>query len=339
MGRLGLQMKKETIMVAPRTGLFKAVCLSAALLGAVSAVITLGLAEPVQAAGGNGNGNAGGNGKGNGNSGESRGGSEKGAASSGDRAGGQGAAGASAKAAGNSGARGGEGGTSFSGSADREDKQPSSKVKAENDKTRASAGKGNKLARELGVHPSELGALNAANASNVALSRASATSRVGRIAAYRDAVLDGQLVQSDYNDALEALQAFDGEYRDRNAIEQQIADLEKQIAALEQPLPQTDEDVVETQEEVVATEEDVVEAEPEPPTTEQQIAGLEQQIADLNAELEEATRYEQAVALEAELGEQLEAQSDLERSLLKAAANKPVTDEVEAAVQSLLGID
>ena len=45
--------------------------------------------------------------------------------------------------------------------------------------------KGNKLATALGVHPSELGALNALNASPNAFANASPTSRVGRIAAYR----------------------------------------------------------------------------------------------------------------------------------------------------------
>jgi hypothetical protein len=340
-------MTRETIMVAPRTGLLKAVCLSAALMGAVSGVITLGLAEPVHAAGGNGkgNGNAGGNGKGNGA--ESRGKNEKSSASSGDRAGSQTAKGASGKAAGNSGGGGGEGGTSFSGSGDSEDKQPAtssktqtkSKVTAETAKAKAPAGRGNRLARELGVHPSELGALNAANASDVALSNASKTSRVGRIAACRDAVLAGQLIQVDYDAAVEALEAFEGDYRTSSFIETEIARLEQQVAELEMQLPATEETIPETEEVVDVPADDVIEAEPAPPTPEQQIGDLQGQITALELELAEAVRYEEAVGLVEKLDAQREIQLDVERSLLEAAANKPVTDEVEAAVQKLLGID
>ena len=55
--------------------------------------------------------------------------------------------------------------------------------------------------------PSELGALNAAHASPQALAHASPNSRVGRIAAYRDAVLGRAVVPSDYDLARAELDA------------------------------------------------------------------------------------------------------------------------------------
>jgi hypothetical protein len=51
-----------------------------------------------------------------------------------------------------------------------------------------------------------------------------------------------------------------------------------------------------------------------------------------------AIAYETVSGEVADLEEQLEDQPELERSLLEAAANKPVTDEVEAAVKQLLGL-
>ena len=61
--------------------------------------------------------------------------------------------------------------------------------------------------------------------------------------------------------------------------------------------------------------------------------------AELDAELAAAEAYEALTEEVAALEEQVANQPEVERSLLEAAANKPVTDEVEAAVKQLLGLE
>jgi hypothetical protein len=60
--------------------------------------------------------------------------------------------------------------------------------------------------------------------------------------------------------------------------------------------------------------------------------------ATLADELADAVAYETLEDEVAELAQQVEDQPEMERSLLEAAANKEVTDEVEAAVRKLLGL-
>lgn len=79
-------------------------------------------------------------------------------------------------------------------------KKPSKSNRGKSGNSRGSNGngqRGNVAAQELGVHPSDLGALNAANANWHALENASPDSRVGKIAIYRDAVLAGQQIDAD----------------------------------------------------------------------------------------------------------------------------------------------
>ena len=99
----------------------------------------------------------------------------------------------------------------------------------------ATPAKGNRLARALGVHPSELGALNAANASAKALANAAPGSRVGRIAAYRDAVLAGQLLQDDYDAAAALLAGLSPPDLSSDEIAGDLQDLrdEQDLAVLE----------------------------------------------------------------------------------------------------------
>ncbi|MCX8955455.1 hypothetical protein OU790_18715, partial [Ruegeria sp. NA] len=59
----------------------------------------------------------------------------------------------------------------------------------------------------------------------------------------------------------------------------------------------------------------------------------------LNAEKQAALEYEEAVQDVEDLADAVEQQSLDERAALEDAANKPVTDEVEAAVKAMLGLD
>ena len=67
-------------------------------------------------------------------------------------------------------------------------------------------------------------------------------------------------------------------------------------------------------------------------------AKAEAEKAELDAELAEAEEYAALTEEVADLEEKVENQPEVERALLEAAANKPVTDEVEAAVKQLLGL-
>ena len=288
--------------------LLKACTLSVALLGSAAVVTAISMPDAAYAksgndnGGGNGNGGANGNGGGNGN-------------------GNGGGNGNSAKSDGGSVEKSSK--SSKASKASKEKAGGSSKAKVTKKKK--------SLADELGVSASELGALNAAHANPNALKNASPNSRVGRIAAYRDSVLAGQ--------ALEA------------ALETKQAELEGLTP------PDRDSSVVQSE---------LVTAQVETDETAGTVAELEQALADAGGvdaaieadlaaaradlEVDEAveaalqTEYDDAVAFEtlsAEvdgLAQQVEDQPELERSLLEAASNKPVTDAVEAAVKKLLGL-
>lgn len=297
----------------------KACSLSVALLGSVAIVAAVSMPDVAFAKSGNdnGGGNGGGNGNGNGNGGGNGGGNS-------DKSGGNGKSDKSDKSD-----RGNK--------SDKADKKKSDSAKAK-EKTKAKAKakpKKKDLAEELGVHPSELGALNAAHANENAFKNAAPNSRVGRIAAYRDSVLAGE------------------------ALAEELAVKEAELAALDEPTRASDE---------VKTELDL--AVEETGTAAGVVTGLETQLANtdpadtatvdaINAELAEAratlaaaeaaeadlqAEYDNAVAYETvdaeidALTQKIEDQPELERSLLEAAANKEVTDEVEAAVKKLLGL-
>lgn len=329
-----------------RTGLLKAACLSAALMGATATVMVVAFADPVHAAGGNGNGNGNGKGNGGGNAGGNGGGNGSGNAggngggngnsqvggNSGDAAAG---GGGSSKA---SGGNSGNGGTSFS-KTDKAEKGGKSDTpsrsfakKSVDEDNGASPAKGNKLARALGVHPSELGALNAANASAKALANAAPGSRVGRIAAYRDAVLAGQILQDEYDAAAALLADLNPPELSNGEIAGNLQDLrdEQDLAVLERGA------LAEQLAEVGGTDA-VIEA--DIATLDIEIAERDAAISALEGDLADAVAYEEASDVVGTLAEQLEMQEALETSLLETAANKPVTPEIEDAVQQMLGID
>ncbi len=319
--------------------------MSIALLG--GAALTVAVIAPDVAYAGKGNGK--GNGGGNGNAGGK------------DNAGGKGNAGGHGASGGDSVAKGkavgkGHGGTRGKSGASRDpiraitdmlrgkssDAKTRRTTRTSNKKaatrsapkvTAAPAPKprGNPLARELGVHPSELGALNAAHASPNALANASPNSRVGKIAMYMGEVEASRELAAELDAAEAELAMLDEPTRSQEEIDAAIetangekAGLESELAALQQALSETEGDSSAIADQIAEVETALTEKNGE-------IADLEQERADGEAY---AMAQDEVERLEGEL----ETQEADQRMALEEAANKPVTDEVEAAVQKLLGI-
>ncbi len=191
--------------------------------------------------------------------------------------------------------------------------------------------KGNAMAALLGAHPSELGALNAANASETALANASPNSRVGRIATYRDTVLAGEPLREELAEQLEELTGLEPPERTVEEIEEDLATSLNEVQANQKRVEELRQDLIDAG----GMDEDIE-------------AQLEQAEADLKESLQEAQAlgderqaaidYEDATESVQDLADQLEEQELAEREALEAAANKPVTDAVEEEVKSLLGL-
>ena len=293
-------------MKSTRKNILSAAFFSAALLGAMSIAATVPFADAAYAKGGNEGGNGGGNsgGNGGGNSGGNSGGSET-------------SAGGSAKTdRGNS------------GNATQPKASQSSSVRP------AKLDKNADLAGVLGVHPSELGALNAAHASPTALANASPNSRVGRIAAYRDAVLGRSDLLADYDLTRAALDAATPPARDRDTITGDLAQLDADIGLASS-------DLADLRDALAAAPEgtDTTALEGEITALEGEVGALSVERTAVQSELAAAIDYAELAEREAELREAIADQPETELSLLEAAANKPVTDGVVATVNDLLGLD
>lgn len=325
----------------PFTNFLKISTLSVALLSSTAIVATVAMPDVAYA----GNGKGGGNGGGNGNSADK---------------GNQGKSGASEKANGAQSKAKGSSAKSKSKSKTKAKREAGNPLKAlgslfkkkdEAPKTKrvektkriakrvptlsetsAPKPRGNPLARALGVHPSELGALNAANASPTALANASPNSRVGKLAIYAGEVETTRAIEAELLSAQDILDALDAPERSgaeiQSAIEgansartTRLNDLDSLLADLE----------------AAGGEDAEIEAVIETATAD--IVALDEEIAALEQERSDGEAYEAAAEDVAILEDDLAGQADNQRSALEAAANKEVTDAVEAAVQSLLGID
>lgn len=289
----------------------KACSLSVVLAGSVALVAAISLPDVVYADSGKGNG--GGNGGGNGNSGGNGGGNGNGN--------GGGNSAKADKSSGNSGAaKGGQ-----------ETTKATKKTTAKKTTAKKTTAKKPSLADELGVSASELGALNAAHASPNALLNASPNSRVGRIAAYRDEVLAGQELEADLAAKLEELGGLTAPTRTLDLIDADLTaatlDVEGKAATVSE---------LEGLSIAAGGLDPVIEGQ----LSDARIALAEAEGVQGGFETEkaDAIAYETLTGEVADLELQLEDQPELERSLLEAAANKPVTDEVEAAVKKLLGL-
>ncbi|WP_212522894.1 hypothetical protein [Actibacterium sp. MT2.3-13A] len=166
-----------------------------------------------------------------------------------------------------------------------------------------------------GALASELKGLNAAHASPQALANASPDSQVGRIAAYRDAILaeetarqDLELADQNLADARDALATLQSEYSGRSAADIQ-QELDAALAA--QTVDQDAVDALEAElAEAEAHEADVA-------ALESDIAGYETEISDLETAIAEAPQIQQDALTAAANGRTLspEALAELHRLL------------------------
>lgn len=188
-----------------------------------------------------------------------------------------------------------------------------------------SSNKAPKSEKSNGNSAADLGALNAAHASANALLHANPNSRVGRIAIFRDAVLATGEIAADRDEAQAALDLLPVPTRP-SAEAQAELDL-AEIALADADL-------------LVA---DLADNDPFDPVAYDQAVedqtNIAENIGDLEDELIANEPYDAAAADLAELEDALLDRPAIERELLEAAANKPVTDAVELAVEDLLGLN
>jgi hypothetical protein len=179
----------------------------------------------------------------------------------------------------------------------------------------------------LGVSASELGALNAARANPKALENAAPNSRVGRIADYRDAVLAGRALEAELETTAALLKTLP------------LPNPDRPLSKIEEELKAADALVVQKAAAVTALETAVGTDPAVLAAARDELLAAETAAAKLREEQAAVTQYAAVSAKVDELTKLVEAQPEVERALLVDAANKPVTDEVEAAVQTLLGLD
>ena len=178
---------------------------------------------------------------------------------------------------------------------------------------------------ESGDHPSDLGALNAAHASANALLHANPNSRVGRIAVFRDAVLATGEIEADRDAARAALDLLPPPARPSSEVQGDLDLAEIALGAANFAVADLADDVPIDQ---VALDLAVADRDT-----------IAQSVVDLNSELAANLVYDTAAEELAALEASLLERPAVERELLEAAANKPVTDAVEAAVEGLLGLN
>lgn len=299
--------EKVSRMTKPAIQVLRACTLTIALLGSVAIVSAVSMPDMAFAKSGNDNGNGGGNGGGNGNGNGGGNGNGNGGNGNGNGNGGNGNGGGKAV------------------------EKSSSKANSDTAPTKKTKAKKKDALDGLGLSASDLGALNAAHANPNALKNASPNSRVGRIAAYRDAVLEGRELEADLDE--------------KAALLETMTPPDRPVADIESELVDARDDVALKAGDVTRLETELADAGGSDPAIEADLAAARDALAeaeategDLAAELADAEAYADLEAEIADLEGQLEDQPELERSLLEAAANKPVTDAVEAAVKKLLGL-
>ncbi len=289
-------------MKTPTLQVLRACTLTIALLGSAAIVAAVSVPDMAFAKSGNGGGNGNGGGTGNG--------------------GGNGHGGGNGKANGNDKATGGA----------TEKAATKKAANAEATKKNAKVSSQTKrMADELGVSPSELGALNAVKANANAFKNAAPNSRVGRIAAFRDAVIAGQELEADLAEQAALLDTLTPPDRPAADIAAEVDDAAEDTAAKGRDVAQLEADLA-----AVGGTDATIEA--ELATARDALAEAQATEAALRDALDYAAEYEALEGEVADLEDALEDQPELERSLLEAAANKPVTDAVEAAVKQLLGL-
>lgn len=195
-----------------------------------------------------------------------------------------------------------------------------------------------------GAHPSELGALNAAHANENALLNASPNSRVGRVAAYRDVVRAGILLDEELEAAKALLDGLDEPERTSEEVDFERGEANDELTEINEDLSDLDDLIAESEaadRELGLTEDGdaTKDLKDDRDTLTDTKNSLEDEIAGLDTEFDAAEEYEMAVSDIDDLQEQVDDQPALETATLEAAANKPVTQEVENAVKILLGLE
>ncbi len=320
------------------TGLLKISTLSVALLASAAVVATVTLPGAAYAGSDKSNGKGNGNSGDKGNSGKSAGSSDKG--NSGKSRASRGQSGGKQKSTARQTSKNPIKalGDLFKKKEDAPKVKRVAKTKSVTKVAKAPAGatapkpRGNKLARTLGVHPSELGALNAANASPNALANASPNSRVGLLALYAQEVEATRALEAERAEAQAILDALEAPERGSAEIDLALTETDAEKAARLDEL----DDLLAALEEAGGTDEAI---EGDIASVTDDIVELDEQISALEQEREDNAAYEAAEEDLASLDDALANQSDTQRAALEAAANKEVTDEVEDAVQSLLGLN
>lgn len=229
----------------------------------------------------------------------------------------------------------------------RTSKSKKSKAVKSIHQTKPVVSKKNKTKKLIGgVHPSELGALNAANANEQALLHASPNSRVGRIATYRDLVVDGKPLFDNLEDAQTALEDIDARVdEDGNVIPPEAIYVERYDATTELVKDTDQQEVFEDlntdlKDALLDGNEDAIAAAQTALDDYYDAVGLENEdIATLNDDHDTAVEYETAVTEIDELQDLVDDQKLRETEALRAAANKPVTAEIEYAVKEMLGLN
>ena len=303
-------------MASKHTSVLSAAFFSAALLGATSMVALVPFADAAYAKGGNDGGNGGGNSGGNGKGGR------------GSEASGKGGSGKADHSKSDKAAKSIDAGKKRVPQADVTTTSPRPATRT------TKLHKHPDLTEVLGAHPSELGALNAANASPQALANASPNSRVGRIAAYRDAVLGRADLLSEYELTRAELDATTPPARDPDAISVDLAQLDADAGLVADDLAAARAELA-----AAPVDADTTALEAEIEALEGEAEAISTERATVQSELDAANDYTDLVEEEAELRDAIANQPEVEQSLLEAAANKPVTPGVVTTVNELLGLD
>lgn len=318
-------------MKTTTTQFLKACSLSVALLGSAAFVLTVSLPDAAYAdngkgnGGGNGNGNGGGNGGGKSNS--NGGGTDKSSAKSGGNGKSDGGTSSSAKSVEKSKAVKKKAAKT---AATSEVTEPTEVGEAKTGKIKPKHIEGDGIA-----HPSELGALNAAHANPRALENASPNSRVGRIAAYRNTVLEGQELAAELEDKSALLETLEPPTRTVADIDKLLETADADVMAKAKIVS----DLEAARAEAVLSDPDAVAAiDVQLGTARGDLTMAEDAAKALEDERTATVAYDTLTTEIADLTEQLEEQPLVEREALEAAANKPVTDDVEAEVRKLLGL-
>lgn len=272
---------------------------------------------------------------------------------------------------GNGNGNGGGNGKSGGNKADKDSKKQSVKSKSSNAKTKSGEGKiGKKLkslfkkdkevakakatvakpqkktaALDVTVEPlakekkkehkninAALGALNAAHASPNALLNASPNSRVGKIAAYRDSVLEAQTLETNLDEATAILDGMDVPERTAEEIAFAGEELAGDKATLEAEIA-TLEDQLEASGGVDAD----ISAQLDDANS--RLSKTDEDIAALEAEAENGAAYADAEQDVIDAETNLAEQEDISLALLEDAGNKPITPEVIEEVNRLLGLN